>query len=295
MVVFPQCKRVLDKVKDVVSPCVIEVISSVQFQIHPDEVEDDGEVMLIWDFNVDKINLSLTASQCSVKATIPPSINTIDSMPYLDPNIVNCNCSKSSKQGKILLSSCAANIPDLQRLSLNINEEEEEEENEEEQDVEDDLFDLDRVNSEAAELFAPENTICEVEEELFTESFTLKGSSYHEHFQNALKSCKQKMINKESVAVKLSFEPVNRRDENAILVHACPENTWKPIGYIPGVKVPKVTQAIKNKEISNMVINFIKYQYVFPIASFKYFATVTISKKGRWLKNRDTYKYNEDI
>ena len=66
--------------------------------------------MLIWDFNVDKINLSLTASQCSVKAKIPPSINTIDSMPYLDPNRVNCNCSKSSKQGKILLSSCAANI-----------------------------------------------------------------------------------------------------------------------------------------------------------------------------------------
>ena len=33
MVVFPQCKRVLDKVKDVVSPCVIEVISSVQFQV----------------------------------------------------------------------------------------------------------------------------------------------------------------------------------------------------------------------------------------------------------------------
>ena len=101
---------------------------------------------------------------------------------------------------------------------LDINEEEEEEENEEEQDVEDDFFDLDRVNeSEATELFASENTICEVEEELFTESFTLKGSSYHEHFQNALKSCKQKIINKESVPVKLSFEPVNKRDENAIL------------------------------------------------------------------------------
>ena len=32
MVVFPQSKRVLDKVKDVVSPCVIEVISSIEFQ-----------------------------------------------------------------------------------------------------------------------------------------------------------------------------------------------------------------------------------------------------------------------
>ena len=30
MVVFPECKRVLDKVKDVVSPCIVEVISSVE-------------------------------------------------------------------------------------------------------------------------------------------------------------------------------------------------------------------------------------------------------------------------
>ena len=33
MVVFPECKRVFDKVKDVVSPCIIEVISSVKFQV----------------------------------------------------------------------------------------------------------------------------------------------------------------------------------------------------------------------------------------------------------------------
>lgn len=43
------------KLKDEVSPCVIEVTSSVDFQIHPDEVEDDKEVMLISDFNVDEI------------------------------------------------------------------------------------------------------------------------------------------------------------------------------------------------------------------------------------------------
>ena len=124
---------------------------------------------------------------------------------------------------------------------------------------------------------------------------TLKGSSYHEHFQSALKICKQKMINKEPVPVQLSFEPVNRRDENAILVHASPDDSWKPIGYIPGLKVAKVTQAIKNKEIANLSISSIKYQYIFPISSFKYFATLTITKKGRWMKNRDTYKYNEDI
>ena len=33
MVVFPQCNRLLDKLKDVASPCVIKVISSVIFKV----------------------------------------------------------------------------------------------------------------------------------------------------------------------------------------------------------------------------------------------------------------------
>ena len=67
------------------------------------------------------------------------------------------------------------------------------------------------------------------------------------------------------------------------------------IGYTPGVKVLKVTEAINNNEITNMSLLSVKYQYVFSISSFKYFAIVTISKKGRWAKNRDNYKYNETI
>jgi len=61
------------------------------------------------------------------------------------------------------------------------------------------------------------------------------------------------------------------------------------------VKIAKVTEAIKNKEITKMAVSSIRYQYIVPIASFKYFASVTVTKKGKWLKNRDSYKYNEDI
>ena len=75
------------------------------------------EVMLIWDFNIDKINLSFTASQSSVKAEIPSSVNTIYSMPYLDLNKVKCNCARSSKLEKVLLS-CAATTAASQLQSL---------------------------------------------------------------------------------------------------------------------------------------------------------------------------------
>ena len=84
------------------------------------------------------------------------------------------------------------------------------------------------------------------------------------------------------------------RDENAITVQA-QFDTWQPIGYIPGSKVPKVTEAIRNKEITKIVITNVKYQYIFPIASLKFIATISISKIGKWRKNKENYKYNEDI
>ena len=112
MVVFPKCKRILEKMKGIDSPCLIEVTSSVEyqvrianfnqcfcclflttsnsnvwhfqptlneleFQIHSDEVEDDVAIMLIWGFKVDTLNASLIAANFLVKAEIPSSVNTI--------------------------------------------------------------------------------------------------------------------------------------------------------------------------------------------------------------------------
>lgn len=256
--------------------------------------------MLIWDFEV--TDLSLTASHCSVKAKMPSSVSPIDSvMPLLDLGRVTCNCVNSSSNGMVLLSCTAESrtIPEIQRLSLSdIDEEnacdEEEEVKEEEQEEGEDDYDFgDASGLTSKDLFAPEHTECPPREPLYTETFTLKGSSFHEHFQRTLKGCKEKMMNKETISIRLGFEPVNRRDENAVLVHVRPGDKWEPIGYIPGVKVLKVTQAINNNEITSMSLLSVKYQYVFSISSFKYFAMVTISKKGRWAKNRDNYKYNE--
>ena len=120
--------------------------SSCELQIHPDEVDEDEEVLMIWDFNVGKVNISLTASQCSVKASVPCTVNSIASMPYLDPRSINCNC--SNYQGMILLSSCSAaataTASKLQNLSLCDEEngsEEDEHEDEEEQAADLDLDD----------------------------------------------------------------------------------------------------------------------------------------------------------
>lgn len=100
-------------------------------------------------------------------------------------------------------------------------------------------------------------------------------------------SSKEKMIDKETILIRLGFEPVNRRDKNALLIHACPGDTWEPIEYIPGMKVRNITRSINHNELTSMSLLSAKYQYVLSISSIENFALVRISKKGRWAKNRN--------
>ena len=90
------------------------------------------------------------------------------------------------------------------------------------------------------------------EETLFTEYFKLKGSTYHDHFQKALRQCKRLMLDKKEVAVQLVIEPANVADENAIIVQAELDSMWHPVGYIPGVKVKKAMNAINKEEIKTI-------------------------------------------
>jgi len=274
----------------------------VYLQIHPDEVDEDNSVVLIWDFQIKETCLSVTSSQSGVRPKAPSSPDKMPLMPLLELSRVDCNCSNFPRRGNVLVANekTQGATMGIQNLSLSEDflpeESSEEGDSDEEEDKEDEEFDFDVdvvQNSEKAKEYMPGGN-GPSDKDLFTETFTLKGSSFHEHFQEGLKLCKGALMKKETVPMKLVYEPINRRDENAVLVQAkC--DTWRPIGYIPGIKVPKVTVAINAKEITKIVLTNIKYQYVFPISSFKYFATVSISKKGKWIKNKDSYKYNEDI
>jgi len=41
MVVFPKCKRVVNKIKEVVSPCIVKVISSVEFLVRNSKCDNE--------------------------------------------------------------------------------------------------------------------------------------------------------------------------------------------------------------------------------------------------------------
>ena len=60
----------------------------------------------------------------------------------------------------------------------------------------------------------------------FTENFTLEESSYHEDCQKALRKCKELQLQKENINLRVTPEPTNIRDKNAVIVEAYINSDW---------------------------------------------------------------------
>ena len=113
-------------------------------------------------------------------------------------------------------------------------------------------------------------------------------------FQKALRACKQLMLDKHAPELSLHPEPVNKRNENAIVVKAL-LGVWIPIGYIPAPKVPKVTDAMWKNEITSVVLNNVIYKYIYACKGHRYFAKILLLKRNRWMPNNVNYEYNDPI
>ena len=87
---------------------------------------------------------------------------------------------------------------------------------------------------------------------------------------------------------------MNKQDENAIVGKAL-LGLWTLIGYIPTIKLPKVTHTINKNEITVVVLDNVTYRYVYAIKHHIYFANVLLTKKNRRLPNSKTYDYNDKI
>lgn len=130
--------------------------------------------------------------------------------------------------------------------------------------------------------------------EQFAEIILMKGTTFHGDFVEALHACKQLELDEHAPELSLSPEPVKKRDENAIVVKAL-LGVWKPIGYIPAPKVPKVTDAMRKNEITSVVLHNVIYKYIFACKGHRYFAKILLLKRNRWLPNSVNYEYNDPI
>ena len=167
-------------------------------------MEEGKSTLLIWDFQLQETNLSVTSSRCLVRPKIPSAPNNISSMPLLDLTLVDCNCSNFPRRGNVLLENVAQGTArGIQKLSISENNRSQDDEvnveenrSEEEDEEEFDFHAYVPDTSDGAREFIPDASghSAKASEEsctLFTETFTLKGSSFHEHFQLGLKMCKE--------------------------------------------------------------------------------------------------------
>ena len=150
---------------------------------------EDKSMLLIWDFQLQEMNLSVT-SQCLVRPNIPSAPNNMPLMPLLDLTVVDCNCSNFPRRGNVLLENVAQGAARrIQELSISENNRSEDNEvnvenlSEEEDEEEFDFGSYVPDPSDGVREFIPLGSASDKAAEdtctLFTETFTLKGSSYH--------------------------------------------------------------------------------------------------------------------
>ena len=71
--------------------------------------------------------------------------------------------------------------------------------------------------------------------------------------------CKQLQLQKENINLRVTPEPTNIRDNNAVIVEAYVNNDWYRIGYIPKEKLRKVVVAVRNSAIQKVEFKFIGF------------------------------------
>lgn len=135
----------------------------------------------------------------------------------------------------------------------------------------------------------------EHDSKLFSDSFKLKGISFHVEFQDTINRCRADLANNQTLGVRLRHEPDNGQDKNAIVTEAFKQGHWKPIGYIPGPRVPKMHAAMYHGEITAMVMEYTVRHYNELIQKFLQIPYITITKYGKWLANQGDYQYNQHI
>ena len=80
----------------------------------------------------------------------------------------------------------------------------------------------------------------------------------------------------QNINLRVTLEPTNIRDKNAVIVEAYLNNDWYRIGYIPKEKLRNVVVAVRNSEIQKVEFKFIGFMFVPHLTDWLYHPRVLI-------------------
>lgn len=213
----------------------------------------------------------------SYAVKVPPKLDheeedPLPHTPWLEVLACNCSCSSYPSAGNVIADGTDSVTQESCQSSTDSTDMSEEEE----------------YSDTLPDQVSEETHIDETAQ--FTEYFALKGSSYHEDCQKALCKCKQLQLHKENINLRVTPEPTNIRDRNAVIVETYLNNGWYRIGYVPKEKLRKVVVVVRNSEIQKVEFKFIGFMFVPDLNDWLYHPRVLISKIGHWLPTDANYK-----
>ena len=183
-----------------------------------------------------------------------------------------CNCGNSSPSPSCLVSFMPKDerYSDSESLNLeSLNLEDEEDDNSDDQQSKDDLH---------------------------AETFKVKVSVHEDRYQQRLLMCDNAIRKKQTVSVRVKFEPDNIEDRNAIKIEVYFDNVWHIIGYCGVHKIPKLRKAMKGNEI--VTVSFllnVKREWIPWQRKFSFYASINIVKRGQWEKDSPKNYYNSNL
>ena len=227
------------------------------------QVDHTREYALVTEFSV----IESLISPAIMKPEDPDDGETpVPNLSWLNIAHCKCNCSNYPERGPVLVNRDNSNIYNTAMVACSGN--------------------------------ASDPTVDDSSEEdvvLHAERFKLRGSTFHNGFQLALKKCQQKWANKEEIACKLQVQPVNIKDENAIVAQAYLDERWQSLGYIPKEKIPKVTKAMMAEEVQEVKLEHVFRVFVGDCKQHKYIGHIVVIKRRRWDPDEKNYQYNDYI
>ena len=238
---------------------------------------------LIWSFDV----IPAPAAVQIPPAPVAPTGEMDIWLPPVDlEETANCTCFNGSK--KCLHSffdekEFSEHTKRMQLTNVSSDDDDDGNENVEEEEMDN------MVESTADGDVPPENV------ELCCQYFPIKGAAWDEKYQDALKLCSRKLLLKEEVKIRVTSEPENVRDKNALKFETLHEDQWLTLGYCGLPKIPKLWTAILQKEIRSLSITNLRRYWVYKVKDFRFSGGVNVLKMGAWGKDDPNNTYNSSL